>query len=104
MSKSKSQIKREEAGKEKGMPNPDKYPDPGKEPNPHKEEDTKKQSVDNQKGVAPTADSAGEKYRLTFLQDQKFQGKFYREGEEIEVGEGIHKAYKGRSTLKFEQI
>ena len=58
----------------------------------------------NKKGIAPAARSEGLKtYRLRFLADQLFRGKRYKQGDEIEVGEGIFKAYKRRSALKFEQ-
>lgn len=59
----------------------------------------------NKKGIAPAAHSdEGLKYRLHFLADQLFRGKAYRQGDEIEVGQGIFKAYKRRSALRFEQI
>lgn len=59
----------------------------------------------NKKGVAPAALSdQGLKYRLRFPVAQLFRGKAYNEGDEIEVGEGIFKAYKRRSSLEFEQI
>jgi hypothetical protein len=59
----------------------------------------------NQTGVAPNVDSADKKYRLTFLVSQSFRGQYYTQGSYLEnVPHGIYKAYKGRSTLKFEQI
>jgi len=59
----------------------------------------------SKKGLAPKADSGqGLKYRLLFLTDQLFKSKSYFAGEELEVSEDIFQAYKGRSTLKFEQV
>lgn len=51
-----------------------------------------------------SADSDGVKYRLTFLANSMFKGKFYQKDESIIVPEHVAKAYKGRTMLQFTQL
>lgn len=67
--------------------------------NSEKNEGEEKAKKTEKKAVKPV----DVKYRVTFLANQSFRGLFRAKGTSAIVPASIAKAYKGRTTLKFEK-